>query len=156
MHLDVEKNLKAAALKGGALGASQVRRPLVQVVLHRELDVLVLPRAHARLRAPDKRAAPMRALVMHFTFHTLLLDASRNSFIRRCDISPLPLAASWARLLFLFCAKKMGKTAASEMGGEAAPALATAAQEAREIMAYLGAISVPPGAKAQLNVSAGE
>jgi hypothetical protein len=50
----------------------------------------------------------------------------------------------------------MGKTAASEMGGEAAPALATAAQEAREIMAYLGAISVPPGAKAQLNVSAGE
>ena len=44
----------------------------------------------------------------------------------------------------------------SEVGGEAAPALAPAAQEAREIMAYLGAISVPPGANAQLNVSAGE
>jgi hypothetical protein len=87
MHLDVEKNLKAAALKGGALGASQVCRPLVQVVLHRELDVLVLPRAHARLRASYKSAAPMRAQVIHFTLHTLLLDASRNSFIRRCDMS---------------------------------------------------------------------
>jgi hypothetical protein len=55
MHLDVEKNLKAAALKGGALGASKVRSPLVQVVVHSELNVLVLPRAHARLRASDDR-----------------------------------------------------------------------------------------------------
>ena len=44
----------------------------------------------------------------------------------------------------------------SEVGAEAAQAPAPAAQEAREIMAYLGAICVPPGANAQLNVSAGE
>lgn len=109
-HLDVEKDLKAAALEGRALGPLQVRRPLVQVVLHGELDVLVLARACARCFGKTRgwvRRAPAAAALLargrgqgaaddpHCTRRTLLCDASRNSFISRCDILTMSQRTPW-------------------------------------------------------------
>jgi len=47
-YLHVEQDLEAAALKGCTLGSLQVSCPLVEVVLHCQLNVLVLQRAPGR------------------------------------------------------------------------------------------------------------
>ena len=79
-YLHVEQNLKAAALKWCAFGALQVCRPLVEIILHRQLDVLVLPWGWG---GADQQAKEKNYICKTVT---LLCCASRNSFINRWDI----------------------------------------------------------------------